>query len=182
MDVFEMTSTNLFIRPLFKIPMKILNSFNFENAYIQDEIKGINYPHSIYMLFRPRDPEKFNDFVEEERKRGFLIDEYDYSDGWTMLVYRYDEKWKDDIELIKIGKFSEVSREYRDEIPNTAGEKEHTIMSIQYHVFLRTDYIKGMWKEKWGIDFGRHDEVWHHYIEREIFSEETFKKIKNANK
>lgn len=178
MDIFKMTSTNLFIRPLFKIPMRILDEFNFQNAYIKDEIKGIDYPHSIYMLFKADRQEEFNDFVERERKKGSLIDEYDHPDGYTMLVYRYHEKWKDDVALINAGRFSEVSREYKDEIPDKAGDKSSTTMSIQYHVFLKTDFIKGMWKEKYNLDFERQDEVWPLYVEREIFTQEIFDNLK----
>ncbi len=178
MELFEMTSANLFIRPLFGIPVKVLDEFDFKNAYIKDEIKGMEYPHCIYLLFRPKNQEKFNEFVEGERQRGVLVDEYDYAEGYTMLVYRYHEKWKEDILLINAGKFSEVSTDYKNEIPDKAGEQSATVMSIQYHVFLKTAFIKGLWKEKYNLDITDKDEHWPHYTEREIFSEETFKRIK----
>lgn len=176
MDIFKMTSTNLFIRPLFKIPVKVLDLFRFENAYIKDEIKGIDYPRAIYMLFHPKNTEKFNEFVEKERTKGFLIDEYDYPDNWIMLVFRYDEKWENDIALIREGRFSEVSYDYKEEIPKKAADD--TIVSIQFHVFMKTDFVKALWYDKYGLEFEDKDELWHHYPEREIFNEENFKKIK----
>lgn len=177
MDLFTTTATNLFIRPLFNIPTKTLSEFEFENAYIEDKLREVKHEDSIYLLFRPIKYDKFNEFVERENKKGTLVDEYDYPNGWVMLVFKYDKKWRKDIELIKKGKFSKVSREYKLQIPETTGVIGKSLKSMQHHVFEKTDYVKKIWYDKYGLEFEPEDECWHYYPEREIFTEETLNKL-----
>ena len=177
-DILQMTSTNLFIRPLLEIPSKDLDKFSFENAYIKDEIKGIDYKHAIYLLFRPgKYQEDFNDFVEEERKKGVVLDEYDYADGWVVVVFRYNEKWQNDILLILKGDYSKVSREYQEQIPDKAGKGSETVMSMQHHIFRKSEYVKKFWYDKYGLEFEHNDECWSLYPEREILTQENLNKI-----
>lgn len=173
----EMTATNLFIKPILQISQEdqVLNGF--ENAYIKDELRDIEYPNAVYLLFRPMRAGQFNLFVEGERERGAILDEYDYDNGWTMLVYKYDKKWQNDVNLILQGKFSEVSEEYKNQIPKILKSPQGEVISLQHHVFAKDEWMKEWLYERYGIDVPDDVEHWKFYTERETFTEQTLKQL-----
>ena len=175
---FSMTATSLFILPLVKADRDRLILNGFENAYIKDEMCELAYPNSFYLLFRPANLLQFNEFVEEERARGYLVDEYDYPDGWTMLVYKYESKWEKDVALIMQGKFSQVSPAYKHAIPRLKETKEYgTVMTMQHHIFDKDDFIKAYIFEKYTLELGKDDEHWQFYSDREVFNKDKLDKL-----
>lgn len=181
-DAFRsMTAVNLFIVPILGINRKELLMNGLENAYIKDEIRGIDYPNSIYLLFRPFNSD-FEDFVEKERKRGAnILDEYDHADGWTVLVYGYDSKWQEDVDVLMTGKFSKVSEAYKKLIPRTKNMKDkHGSIeksTIQHSIFNKEKEIKDYWKKEYGLEFAYENECWEFYTEREILTQEMLEKM-----
>lgn len=181
-DIYKSTITSLFIVPILRIDKKELTRHGFENAYIKDEVRGLDYPHAIYLLFRAPNQLAFNEFIEEERDRKVLIDEYDYRDGWTVLVYRYHEQWQEDIDILMQGRYSEVSDAYKREIPaKSQGAGAQTTMTMQHHVFNKTQFIKNSLEKKYGIgDVLEADssiECWSYYPERDVFTQDLLDKL-----
>lgn len=183
-EIRAVNATTLFLIPLFNIKRDKLIMHGFESAYIKDEMREIEYKNAIFLLFRPfKSVDAFNEFVEQERKRGApIIDEYDYVDGWTVLVYQYADKWEEDVSIIMDGKFSKVSDRFKKMIPATVEEivngyrKEKA--SIQHQIFNKTPYIKEYWKKTLDIDIEDCEEHWEYYPSREILTETALKKLK----
>lgn len=177
-EFLKLTATSIFVVPILKLSLKDLWKHGFENAYIKDELRDTDYQNAVFLLFRPMNQEEFNEFVEKERERKYLIDEYDYPDGWIMLVYRFHEQWQEDINTIMTGKFSEVGEPFKREIPrNTSVGGGNTVMTLPHHIFGKTQYLKSFWKKLYDLDLTDLDEHWHYYPEREIFNEETKNKL-----
>lgn len=172
-EFLKLTATSIFVVPILRLRIPELWKLGFENAYIKDELKDMDYKHAVYLLFRPMNLEAFNEFVEGERDRKFLIDEYDYPDGWTMLVYRFHEQWQEDVDIILTGKFSEASEPFKREIPRKVEGDGNTVMSLPHHIFGKTQYLKSFWKHKYDLDLTDLDEHWQFYETREIFTQKT---------
>jgi hypothetical protein len=176
------TATSMFVMPLLGINRKELELHGLENAYIKDEILGFDYNHAIYILFKPPLLDKFNNFIEGERTRGAqIIDEYDYPEGWVMLVYQWPEKWKKDVDIVLTGKFSKVSEEFKCVTPEfverTLGGFRTKKLSTQHQIYQKTDLLKNYWKEKYDLDLDKEDECWHFLSEREVFTQELLDKL-----
>lgn len=175
------TATNLFIVPLLGIGRPNLNVNGLENAFIKDEVKGIEYDNAVYLLFRPMNQERFEEFLGKERlRKARIIDEYDYEDGYTMLVYQYDPKWQFDVEIILSGKFSKTSKDYQETIPKTQRVTEKMgvfkdLLTIQHQVFKKDPNLAAYWNYEYGLEFEKDDEVWEYYPEREFFTKEKLK-------
>lgn len=177
------TATNLFIVPLLGISRNRLTDNGMENAYIKDEIKGIDYDRGVYLLLRPLKQEKFALFLQEERARkAKILDEYDYPDGWTMLVYQYDEEYEKDVQKIMRGKFSRTSERYKEKIPKTLKIQKsgvsREILTMQHEVFKKSTSLENYWAELYGLEFDYyHDEYYEFYAEREVLTQELLNKL-----
>jgi hypothetical protein len=103
-----------------------LKGLGFLNAYLEDN----EYQWEgdvVLFLFKPSNRDKFQFWVEGEKKRTEdFIDEYDYEGGFTVLVYLLPEWMQEDLQLIKEGKYSKVSTRYRDIVPKTTWWKDAT--------------------------------------------------------
>lgn len=181
-NLSKWTATNLFVVPTLGITRGRLNIFGLENAYIKDEVKGIDYERGVYMLFRPKDTFRFGEFLEEERSSGaVIVDEYDYRDGYTMVVYQYPRKWKEDVDIIMTGKFSQVSEGFKATVPrltkSVVGGKEMDGINSQHKIYEGAEDLKEYWNIKYGLEFEKGDEHFSFYPEREIFTEETLKNL-----
>jgi len=175
----EWTATNMFIVPTLGIERKNLNSIGLINAYIDDSIKQSEYKGVIYLLFNPPDLEKFEDFLEEERKKKKIIDEYNYG-RMVMVVFQYPSEFEKDVILIQEGKFSEVSEKLKGTIKktfiaSTLTKKEE--LTIQHQIFNKTRQIMDFWGDKFGLNFHKDDEVWPFYSEKEIFNNKIYENI-----
>lgn len=174
------TNTNIFLAPLLGISRQELNENGFINAFIKDEVHGIDYTRGLYLLFKPKNADDFETFLNKERiRKAIIIDEYDYK-GHTIVVYQYDEKWVKDVEKILDGQFSKTSEEFKKFFPKTrkitSGAKTEEILSTQHAIFRKSQEYIDYWKEELGLDIDyKEDEVWHNFKEREIFNENTIK-------
>ena len=162
--------TSIFMVPTLKVPNVSLKANGFINGYVKDDRKEIQYEDSIYVLFKPVDLDKFREFLDNEYERTkSVIEDYDYEDGYVVVVYQLNEKYKKDYELIKKGKYSKTSRSFQDEFPkfvkiekSSGNMKEE--MSLQARVFKKTEDLMDFWQEKLGINLkevvGEDYEVW----------------------
>ena len=130
----------------------------------------MQYEDCIYLLFKPTNLDKFKVFLDEEYERTkSIIDDYDYEDGYVVVVYMLNSKLKDDFELIKQGKYSKTSSKFQDIFPKTVKLVINGIpknqVSLQYRVFNKTEDLKKFWEEKLGVVFDETIEVWEGFHE-----------------
>ena len=170
------SSTSLFIVPL--LGKQIISLDQFAGSFIKDEVRGIDYNRGVYVLFKVKDKDKFRIFLEEERNRGSrIIEEYDYKNSHTMVVYQYSKEFERDVEIILSGKFSKTSNFYQNSIPKTfkvtkAGVSKD-MPTFQHCVFKKFPEYIDYWRDLYGLEINyKEDEVWHLYKEREIFTQE----------
>jgi len=165
------TITSIFMVPTLSINRDKLKENEFINAYINDERREVQYENCIYLLFCPKDLDKFKDFLDGEYERTTaIIDDYDYEDGFVVIVYELNKKFKKDFNLIKQGMYSKTSKEFQSMFPKVIKIKRNGLhkdeISLQYRVFNKTEDLRKYWEEKIGVDFDDTMEVWQGFIEQ----------------
>lgn len=165
----DKTISTIFVVPTLKIGADDLKQNEFINGYSWDLKKEVNYEDSIYLLFKPKNLDRFKHFLDHEYQKGDasmspLIEDYDYPGGFIVLVYNIDLRYKRDFELVKQGKYSKTSKDFQDIFKRTVivvengYPKEKT--SLQWKIFNKSDDMKSYWEEKIAIDFKDDMEVW----------------------
>lgn len=171
MDV-KKTITSIFMVPTLKIVKGELSENGFINGYVKDESREVQYEGCIYLLFQPKNLDKFREFLDSEYERTkSVIDDYDYEDGFVVVVYKLDSKFSKDFKLIKKGKYSKTSKSFQALFPKlvkikTSGLSRDEI-SLQYRVFNKTEDLIKFWEDKLGVEFDEDQEVWHAFDEEE---------------
>lgn len=164
------TITSIFIVPTLSIGREKLLDNGFVNGYIKDVRKDVQYENAVYLLFKPKDLDKFRMFLDKEYERTkSIVDDYDYEDGYVVVVYEINPRLKADIELIKQGKYSQTSSKFQEIFPkivqiNKNGLRRDEI-SLQYRVFNRTEDLVQFWEDKLGMELPEDVEVWHGFFE-----------------
>ena len=173
--------------PTLKVPKDALRGNGFINAYVKDNRRDDTYKESIYLLFKPTDLDKFREFLDSEYERTkAVIEDYDYEDGYVVVVYQLDNKYNRDYELIKQGRYSKTSANFQKLFPKVvkitkAGLHKDEI-SLQYRIFNKAEDLVNFWEEKLGIDLeasiGKDFEVWDGWDEsKEILELDKIKKL-----
>lgn len=162
----EVTITSIFMVPTLKIEREDLKENGFINGYIKDGGKDTQYENSVYLLFHPDNLDKFRDFLDKEYERTkAVIDDYDYADGYVVVVYKLPTKFKRDFKLIMESKYSQTSKEFQALFPKIIKIKKSGLhkdeISLQFRVFNKTADLIKFWEEKLGVDFDDDQEVWH---------------------
>lgn len=152
--------------PTLGINKELLKSNGFINGYFKDGSRDIQYQGVVYVLFKPTKLDAFRDFLDGEYERTkSIIDDYDYNDGYVVVVYELDNKFKSDFALIKEGMYSKTSQEFQKLFPKIVKIKQGGLhrdeISLQYRIFNKTEDLKQYWEEKLGVDFEDEWEVWH---------------------
>lgn len=167
--------------PTLKIPKDALKDNGFINGYVKDGGREVQYEGCIYLLFQPKDLDKFREFLDSEYERTKdLIDDYDYESGYVVVVYQLDSKFAKDFDLVKKGKYSKTSPAFQALFPKVIKIKKNGLhrdeISLQYRVFNRTEDLIKFWEEKLGVEFEDDQEVWHGFEEEdEILNIEKLK-------
>lgn len=163
---YSPTITSLFFVPTLKIDGKDLKENNFINAFIKD-IKREAQEDSVFLLFKPDNLQIFDYFVECEygRINSPLQEDYDYSGGYSVLIYSLDPNYQEDFQLIKQGKYSHTSEDFQNLFPmvkkitNQQGLHRDEL-SLQTRIFKKTEDLKQYWEDKLGMEFKEYMEVW----------------------
>lgn len=168
--------TSIFMVPTLKVPKDALRGNGFINAYVKDARKeGDDYKDSIYLLFKPTDLNKFREFLDSEYERTKnVIEDYDYEDGFVVVVYQLNEKFKKDFQLIKQGKYSKTSTDFQKLFPKIIKIVRNGLhkdeISLQYRIFNKAEDLVEFWEDKLGIDLadtvGQDFEVWEGWNEQ----------------
>jgi len=170
MTEVKKTITSVFMVPTLKIPRGELSDNGFINGYIKDGNREVQYEDCIYLLFQPKNLDRFRNFLDSEYERTkTIIDDYDYEDGFVVVVYQLDPKFSKDFELIKESKYSKTSSAFQALFPKVIKIKKNGLhrdeISLQYRVFNRTEDLIKFWEEKLGVEFDDDQEVWHAFEE-----------------
>jgi len=164
------TITTIFIVPTLGISRDSLKKNGFLNGYIQDGSKEVQYDKSVYLLFHPDKLDEFRTFLNKEYERTkTIIDDYDYEGGFVVLVYKLNDKFKVDFGLVKLGRYSQTSKEFQALFPKIVkvqtGSVKKEEISLQYRIFNKTEDLRVYWSELLDIDFDETMEVWQGWIE-----------------
>jgi len=164
------TITSIFMVPTLKIDREKLKNNEFINAYIKDGNRDVQYKNAIYLVFNPKDLDKFKVFLDDEYERTkSIIDDYDYEGGFVVLVYELNKKFITDFGLVKLGRYSKTSPEFQALFPKVIKFNRNGVnrdeISLQYRVFNQTEDLREYWGEKLGVEFDDSMEVWQGFIE-----------------
>lgn len=179
--------TSIFMVPTLKVPKDALRGNGFINAYIKDARKEDQYDGCIYLLFKPENLDKFREFLDSEYERTkAVIEDYDYEDGYVVVVYQLNEKYKKDFLLVKEGKYSKTSADFQKLFPKvikiTRNGLHKDEISLQYRIFNKAEDLVSFWEDKLGIDLveivGDDFEVWEGWDEsKEILELDKIKEL-----
>lgn len=158
--------------PTLKIPKDLLKDNGFINGYLKDANKDVQYENVVYILFQPANLDKFREFLDSEYERTKdIIEDYDYPDGYVVVVYKLNPKFKKDFDIVKTGKYSTTSKAFQALFPKVLkimrGKLSQDEISLQYRIFNKTEDLISFWKDKLGIDFLEKYEVWRGFEEDE---------------
>jgi hypothetical protein len=179
--------TSIFMVPTLKVPKDALRGNGFINAYVKDARKEDCYDECIYLLFKPDNLDKFREFLDNEYERTkAVIEDYDYKDGFVVVVYQLDGKYKNDFVLVKQGRYSKTSKDFQKLFPKvikiTRNGLHKDEISLQYRIFNRAEDLVNFWGEKLGVDLkdilGEDFEVWEGWDEeKEILKLDKIKQL-----
>ena len=179
--------TSIFMVPTLKVPKDALRANGFINGYIKDDRREDQYKESIYLLFKPENLDKFREFLDSEYDRTkTIIEDYDYEDGFVVVVYQLNERYKKDYELIRQGKYSKTSADFQKMFPKIIKIVKNGLhrdeLSLQYRIFNKAEDLVDFWEEKLGIDLkltlGTDFEVWEGFSEsKEILELDKIKEL-----
>ena len=159
------TITSIFIVPTLKINRDKLKENGYLNGYISDVRRDVQYQNAVYLLFQPNNLDRFREFLinESERTRQ-LIDDYDYEDGFVVVVYTLDKKWKKDFALVREGLYSQTSKEFQDSFPKVIKIIKSGLhideISLQFRIFNKTEDLRKYWEDRLDMEFTENMEVW----------------------
>jgi hypothetical protein len=175
--------TSIFMVPTLKVPKDGLKNNGFINAYIKDARKEDQYKGCVYLLFKPENLDKFREFLDNEYERTkAVIEDYDYEDGYVVVVYQLDEKYKNDFTLVQGGKYSKTSANFQKLFPKVVKITRNGLskdeISLQYRIFNKAEDLISFWETKLGIEFEDDYEVWDGWDEsKEILELDKIKEL-----
>ena len=175
--------TSIFMVPTLKVPKDALRGNGFINAYIKDARKEDQYKGCVYLLFKPENLDKFREFLDGEYERTkAVIEDYDYEDGYVVVVYQLDEKYKNDFTLVQSGKYSKTSANFQKLFPKVVKITRNGLskdeISLQYRIFNKAEDLISFWETKLGIEFEDDYEVWDGWDEsKEILELDKIKEL-----
>ena len=175
------TITSIFIVPTLKINRDKLKENGYLNGYMSDVRRDVQYENAVYLLFKPDNLDKFREFIDNEHERtNQLIDDYDYEDGFVVVVFALDKKWKKDFALVREGLYSQTSKEFQESFPKIIkiikGGLHRDEISLQYRIFRKTEDLRKYWEDRLDMEFTDDMEVWDGFdIENEVLDLDKIK-------
>ncbi len=183
MGELKKTISTIFMVPTLGIDREALKKNNFINGYSLDKDKEDNYSDAVYLLFHPPNLDKFKEFLDGEYDRtAALIEDYDPSKDFVVLVYSLNPKFKRDFELIKQGKYSKTSGEFQSLFPKVLKVMKKGLpretTTLQYKIFNKSEDLREYWESRIAVDFKDEMETWGGWIEeKETLDIERIKEL-----
>jgi hypothetical protein len=166
-SVNKWTYTSLFLVRGLDLNILELKKIGFINAFIDDVAHEPHWENCVYLLFKPEEMDEFNYWHTQEQERSeLLVEDYDYEDGYIVLVYKFPEEYLREYQLFFTGDYSMFRKSYTDKFPQILEEKNQYGMitgqkkSIYNHIFNRTEELKKMWEKKLDVELGEDAEYW----------------------
>lgn len=175
------TITSIFMVPTLGIKREKLIINGYMNGYISDSRRDVQHRNAVYLLFKPDDLDRFREFLDDEYERTtYILDDYDYEDGYVVVVYQLSPTWKEDFLLIREGLYSRTSDEFQQLFPKVIKIMKNGLhrdeISLQYRIFKKTEDLKQYWEDRLGIVFTDDMEVWDGFdIDKETLDLDTVK-------
>lgn len=168
MSGLKNTITSIFMVPTLKIGRDTLHSNDFLNGYESDNSREGIYEDACYLLFRPKNVDKFREFLDSEYERTKnIIEDYDHSNGFVVVVYKLDPKFKSDFSLIRQSMYSKTSPEFQALFPKVVKIKVNGLsreeISLQVRIFNKTDDLRKFWEDKFQATLDEDVEYWEGY-------------------
>ena len=159
------TIATIFMVPTLKIKRESLTENGFINGYVSDSRRDVQHRNAVYLLFKPDNLDKFREFLDIEYERTTnVLDDYDYEDGYVVVVYQLSPMWKEDFMLVREGLYSRTSEDFQKTFPKVIKIIKNGLhkdeISLQYRIFKKTDDLKQYWEERLDITFTDDMEVW----------------------
>lgn len=159
------TITSIFMVPTLKIHRDKLKENGYLNGYISDVRRDVQYQNAVCLLFQPTNLDRFREFlIDESERTRQLIDDYDYEDGFVVVVYTLDKKWKKDFVLVREGLYSQTSKEFQDSFPKVIKIIKNGLhrdeISLQFRIFNKTEDLRKYWEDRLDMEFTENMEVW----------------------
>lgn len=176
------TITSIFMVPTLQIPREELKNNGFINGYVKDEHRDVQYKDCIYLVFQPKNVDKFREFLDSEYERTKdIIDDYNYEGGYVVVVYHLNPTFSNDFQLVRLGKYSKTSKTFQTLFPKVIKIVKNGLhkdeISLQYRVFNRTEDLIKFWEDKLDVVLDEDQEVWHGFeYENEILNINKLKK------
>lgn len=175
--------TSIFMVPTLQIPRNVILKNGFINAYIKDEMNAPKYEDCIFLLFHPDSPSKFRKFLNSEYERTkAILDDYDYKNGFVVVVYKLNSGFALDFELVKQSQYSKTSKDFQNQFSELVEVEINGVKkmekSLQYQIFNKTSALKKWWEAHNCLSFVEGQEIWHRFVEaNEILTETKLKDL-----
>lgn len=160
-------NTTLFLVPPLGISDVAKREHGFISAYLGDINKPeIQYERGIFMLFKPPNVVMFDDWLDDEKIRTpNLVEDYDYEDGYVVVIYILDKRFASDYQKFLEGKYSKFSMEFKSRFSKTVKLSDHMgrgrdEVTWQWRIFKKDPSIREHWEQELGIPFTEDMEVW----------------------
>lgn len=153
-EIYSKTITSIFIMPTLNINREDLYKNKFLNAYLGDVDKEEYHEEDvIFLLFHPENLNVFRSFLSSQyENHKDIIDDYDYDKGYIVVVYNLNKKLKKDFDLIKQGKYSKVSDEFKELFPlkviNYSKKSNPQQSSLQHLIFNKDPKLLRFWEKE----------------------------------
>lgn len=175
------TISTIFMLPTLKLPKEQLQEHGFINCYELDKEHDVIYSNCVYLLFKPENFVTFRAFLDEEYERTTnIVEDYDYGNGFVVVVYKLNPRFLNDFLLVRKGHYSKTTKAFQSIFNKTTkilkdGKLTEEI-SLQFRIFNKTAELVEFWEEKIGVKLKEDMEVWQTYDkEREVLTLEKLK-------
>lgn len=173
----ELTDTSRFLLPCFGISYRKLVDLGFINCFLSDKDREPTNETDIhlYLLFKPSGNQVYllnkmvEDFEKKDKDHLVLLEDYDYEGGFTILVFRFPEKYRNDYKLFLDGGYSRFSEDFKNTFPEEKQigfDEFGTIKgkSLQWMVVHKDNKLRKYQEKKYGIDLSDAPEYYHKII------------------
>jgi len=136
-------------------------NMGYRNAYLNDH----NYPlkDCIYLLFQPETFSKnFKNFTENylENHKCYKTN-YDMEDGKVMYVFSVPEKYTIDIQLLKLGKYSATTKDFKALFPQTIiNERGEKVLFSNWMILHKHPFWKKHMETYVGQEIPVENDLW----------------------
>ena len=159
---FKRTVTTIFMVPTLGFPRDALLGNGFINGYSKDGGREVQCENCIYLLFKPKNIDKFRVFLENQyATNNNIVEDYDYEGGYVVVVYKLNKEFEKDFSIVRKSKYSKTSKKFQELfsriIKLRPGKDE---ISLQYRIFNKTEDLVKFWEDKFDVEFDKNQEVW----------------------